>query len=57
MLMSYGYFMRNKHICVLIHVRIKGDTGTMFKLSSNVANRSRLCFFVDLFLFMVSVCL
>ena len=24
-----GYFMRTKHLCVLIHIRIKGDVGTV----------------------------
>ena len=25
---SYGSFMRTKHLCVLIHIRIKGEVGT-----------------------------
>ena len=27
-----GSFMRSKHLCVLIHIRIKGDVGTVIHI-------------------------
>ena len=28
-LITQGYFMQNKYLCVLIHIRIKGEVGAM----------------------------
>ena len=28
-LVSYGYLMQTKNLCVLIHIRIKGEVGTL----------------------------
>ena len=48
--------MRTKHLCVLIHIRNKGELATvkMFKLSSNVlTDRSRQCLLCGSFLLSV----
>ena len=41
--------MRTKHLCVLIHIRTKGEDGTvnMFKPSSDFTDHSRAVLFVN----------
>ena len=51
---SKGSFMQTKHLCVLIHIRIKGEIGTvkLVKPSSDfLTDRSKAVFFVDHFYF------
>ena len=52
--LSLGSFLRAKHLCGLVHIRIRGEISKIFSILLTVP---RLCFFCGSFLLFMLSCL